>query len=244
MHDIKIMEYNMNQVIEANQGPIETSDAKESREFLAAKVTELSAQLAQLPQVVEAMQRARLLLDLANAELGMTQMSEVWNHAKAAFDICIAHEEWQLAVEACDLMYQTELPSAIVALGHGVWLSVTYPLEPEYSINMLNYVITETTDDADGAALAAITAHFIVDHRSDGKKRDDLKVLTSNMLAKVALRHSKVETQVGLDVWMDKLELRDPDIFLPRMGMVVGAIVGDSNWWFDRDALRAKIPLQ
>ncbi|MDX2504347.1 MAG: hypothetical protein QNL62_07710 [Gammaproteobacteria bacterium] len=231
----------MSQADKEIQDYIGTSDAKESREFLAEKVTELSEKLAGLPAVIGPMERARVLLDLANAELGMTQMSEVWNHAKAAFDICIANEEWQLAVEACDLLYQTELPSAIIALGHGVWLSVTYPMEPEYSINMLNNVINETSDDADGAALAAITAHFIVDHRSEGKKQEDLKVLTSNMLAKVALRHSKVENQVGLDVWMDKLELRDPDVFLPRMSLVVGAIVGDGNWWFDRDVLRAKI---
>ncbi|MCK5648749.1 MAG: hypothetical protein KAI22_07700 [Gammaproteobacteria bacterium] len=232
----------MNQASKEQQNFIETSDAKESREFLAAKVVELTKKLEKLPAVVEPMERARLLLDLANAELGMTQMSDVWNHAKAAFDVCIAHEKWQLAIEACDMLYQTELPSSIVALGHGVWLSVTYPVEPEYSINMLNNVINETTDDADGAALSAITAHFIVDQRTEGKKRDDLKVLTSNMLAKVALRHSKVETQTGLDVWMDKLDLRDPDVFLPRMGMVVGAIVGEDNWWFDRAALKAKIP--
>ena len=232
----------MNQTNEQKKDFIETSDAKESREFLAAKVVELTEKLHNLPSVVEPMQRARLLLELANAELGMTQMSDVWNHAKAAFDFCIAHEEWQLAVEACDMLYQTELPSSIIALGHGVWLSVTYPMEPEYSINMLNNVINETTDDADGAALAAITAHFIVDQRTEGKKRDDLKVLTSNMLAKVALRHSKVETQIGLDVWMDKLDLRDPDVFLPRMSMVVGAIVGEDNWWFDRAELKAKLP--
>jgi len=231
----------MTETDKQKQGFIETSDAKESREFLADKVAELNTQLDALPAVVEPMQRARLLLDLANAELGITQMSDVWNHAKAAFDVCIAHEQWQLAIEACDMLYQTELPSSIVALGHGVWLSVTYPVEPEYSINMLNNVINETTDDADGAALAAITAHFIVDQRTKGKKRDDLKVLTSNMLAKVALRHSKVETQLGLDVWMDKLELREPDVFLPRMSMVVGAIVGDSNWWFDREQLKRKI---
>jgi len=231
----------MNQQDKPKQDFIETSDAKESREFLAEKVTELTQQLKELPAVVEPMQRARLLLDLANAELGMTMMSDVWNHAKAAFDICIAHKEWQLAIEACDMLYQTEQPSSIVALGHGVWLSVTYPVEPEYSINMLNNVINETTDDADGAALAAITAHFIVDQRSEGKKRDDLKVLTSNMLAKVALRHSKVETQMGLDVWMDKLELREPDVFLPRMSLVVGAIVGEDNWWFDREELKSKI---
>lgn len=231
----------MSQTNEQQEDFIETSDAKESREFLAEKVAELTQKLDTLPAVVEPMERARLLLDLANAELGMTQMSDVWNHAKAAFDVCIAHEEWQLAIEACDMLYQTEQPSSIVALGHGVWLSVTYPVAPEYSINMLNNVINETTDDADGAALAAITAHFIVDQRTEGKKCDDLKVLTSNMLAKVALRHSKVETQVGLDVWMDKLELREPDVFLPRMSMVVGAIVGDGNWWFDREELKSKI---
>ncbi len=222
--------------------PIETSDAKESREFLAAKVTELSEKLANLPKVVAPVEKAVLLIELANAELGMTQMSDVWNLAKEAFDICIANEDWQMAIEAADLLYQTELPSAIVALGHGVWLSVTYPVEPEYTINMLNYVINETPDDADGAALAAVTAHFIVDHRTEGRKKDDLKVITGNMIAKVAQRHSKVETQMGLDVWMDKLELREPDIFLPRMGLVVGAIVGDGNWWFDRDELKAKIP--
>jgi hypothetical protein len=232
----------MSQENTVKQDFIETSDATESREFLAEKVVELTKKLDDLPSVVEPMERARVLLDLANAELGITQMSDVWNHAKAAFDYCIAHEEWQLAIEACDLLYQTELPSSIVALGHGVWLGVTYPVEAEYSINMLNNVINETTDDADGAALAAITAHFIVDQRTEGKNKDDLKVLTSNMLAKVALRHSKVETQVGLDVWMDKLDLRDPDVFLPRMGMVVGAIVGDDNWWFDRAEMRNKLP--
>ncbi len=231
----------MTQTHEPEKTYIDTSDAKESREFLAEKVAELIQKLETLPAVVEPMQRAKLLLDLANAQLGMTQMSDVWNHAKAAFDICVAHEEWQLAIEACDLLYQTEQPSSIVALGHGVWLSVTYPVEPEYSINMLNNVINETTDDADGAALAAITAHFIVDQRTEGKKCKDLKVLTRNMLAKVAQRHSQVETQVGLDVWMDKLQLREPDIFLPRMSMVVGAIVGDGNWWFDREDLKSKI---
>ncbi|MCP3848620.1 MAG: hypothetical protein GY694_00070, partial [Gammaproteobacteria bacterium] len=90
----------MSQEKSIKQEFIETSDAKESREFLAEKVVELTQKLEALPQVVEPMERARALLDLANAELGMTQMSDVWNHAKAAFDVCIANEEWQLAIEA------------------------------------------------------------------------------------------------------------------------------------------------
>lgn len=227
---------------ESQQGFIETSDAKESREFLARQVDELTQRLNNLPSVVKPVDRAEVLLELANAELGMTLMSDVWNHARQALDISVAQQEWQMAIEACDLLYQTELPSSIIALGHGAWLSVSYPVAPEYTINMMNYIINETTDDADGAALAAVTALFIVDHRSEGKKHDDLKVLAMNMITRVAARHSKVETQTGLNVWMEKLQLLDPDIFLPRMGLVIGAIVGEDNWWFDRDELRAKIP--
>ncbi len=227
---------------DADQRLIETSDAKESREFLARQVEELTQRLNNLPSVVKPTDRAEALLELANAELGMTRMSDVWNHAREALDICVAQQQWQMAVEACDLLYQTELPSAITALGHGAWLSVTYPVEAEYTINMMNHIINETPDNADGAALAAVTAHFIVDHRTEGKKQNDLKVLTMNMIAKVGARHSQVETQTGLNVWMEKLELLDPDVFLPRMGLVIGAIVGDDNWWFDRDELRAKLP--
>jgi hypothetical protein len=35
------------------------------------------------------------------------------------------------------------------------------------------------------------------------------------------------------------MELRDPQVFLPRLGLVIDAIVGDA-WWFDRDELRGK----
>ena len=44
-----------------------------------------------------------------------------------------------------------------------------------------------------------------------------------------------------MNLWLDKLELRDPQVFLPRMAMVVDAIVGD-KWWFDRDVLRSRLP--
>jgi len=32
-------------------------------------------------------------------------------------------------------------------------------------------------------------------------------------------------------------------LFLPRLGMVIDVIVQD-NWWIDRDALRARLPVQ
>ena len=55
----------------------------------------------------------------------------------------------------------------------------------------------------------------------------------------VAGRHSNVRDQAALDKWLDRLELRDPQVFLPRLGQVVDAIVGDA-WWFERDELRKK----
>jgi len=51
-----------------------------------------------------------------------------------------------------------------------------------------------------------------------------------------------VVDQEGLSVWMERLELLDPDVFLPRLSLVLGAIVPVDDWWFDRDALREKIP--
>ncbi len=219
---------------------LEVSDARESQEFLLQQSLELQKKLDAISEE-DSVERARILLTLANSELGRQKMQECWEHARQAFDIFIKHEMWEEAVECCDILYQTELPSAIPALGHGVWLSVTFPIDPQQTINMLNNIINETPDNSDGAALAAIVAHYVVSLRTEGKEKESLQFITTNMIARVAERHSQVKTQTALDVWMDKLELRNPDIFLPRFSLVLGAIVED-KWWFDRDALRAKIP--
>ena len=219
---------------------LQVSDAQESQEFLAQQAIELNKKLDQVSDQ-DSLKRAEILLSLANAELGMQKMQLCWEHARQAFDRFIQHEQWESAVEACDILYQTELPSAVSALGHGAWLAVTFPVSVQHSINMLNYIINETPDNADGAALAAIVAHYVVDLRCEGKQREDYQFMTTNMIARVAKRHSNVETQAGLDAWMEKLQLRDPNVFLPRFGLVLGAIV-ENNWWFDRDKLREKIP--
>ena len=41
---------------------------------------------------------------------------------------------------------------------------------------------------------------------------------------------------------MEKLRLHDPADFLPKLALVLGAIVPADEWWFDRDALREKLP--
>jgi hypothetical protein len=58
----------------------------------------------------------------------------------------------------------------------------------------------------------------------------------------VAKRHSNVQDQGSMDRWLDRLQLRDPQVFLPRLGKVVDALVGD-KWWFDRDELRSRLPV-
>jgi hypothetical protein len=108
---------------------------------------------------------------------------------------------------------------------------------------MLQHLIDETPDSSDGAAVAAATASYIVDIRAEGQQREDLQLFTGQMLAQVARRHSQVEDQEIFDFWVERLELNDPDKFLPRLAKVLDIITND-NWWFDRHELRAKIPVE
>jgi hypothetical protein len=186
--------------------------------------------------------RARLQLDVAEALIGMGRADESWEKARSALDTFVELELWQDAVESCDVLYQSAQPASLVALAHGVWLSVSYPVEPTLTVNMLSYVVDETPAKADGAAIAAVTAHYIADVRAAKDKHKSLTFLTKQMLANVAKGHSDVVDQEGLSAWMERLELLDPDVFLPRLSLVLGAIVPPDQWWFDRDALREKIP--
>ncbi len=223
------------------QGVLDTSSEEEARAFLEEQLRNLQFDLTMVGKDDDPAKLGKIKLDIANAELGLEKNESAWNNARAAFDIFIEKEDWPSAIEACDIMYQTEQPSSILALAHGVWLSVTYPVDPEYTINMMNYVVEETPSDSDGAAVAAATAHYIVGIRADDEKHDSLAFLTTNLIAKVAQRHSDVKSQDTLDFWMEKMELKDPAKFLPRMGTVVDAIA-NGRWWFDRDELREKLP--
>ncbi len=187
------------------------------------------------------LERAFILLRMADAQVGLKQNEAAWNHARRAFESFIEKEEWQAAVEACNLLYQTEQPASICALGQGIWLAVTFPIDVTLSINMLTHIIDETPARSDGAAVAAITAHYIADIRSDDEKHSSISFLTNNILARVAENHSDVKDQHSLDIWMQKLELKDPEQFLPRLSKILNIIV-ENNWWYDKDKLRQKIP--
>lgn len=180
------------------------------------------------------LQKARAL---ANLERGV----EAWSLAREALDIFILIEDFESAADACDVLFQADQPQSLAALGQGIWLAVTYPIDPELAIELLSHVVEETPDDADGAAVAATTALFLADIRATGRTRDNLMFFATQTLAQVARRHSGVATQAELDAWMDRLELREPDKFLVRLRNVIDVLVQD-DWWIDRQALLDRLP--
>ena len=224
---------------------LEFTEASESRDFLRGEFDKKQKQLAELTIDADPIQRAELQHEIAEImlDLGGSGMAEAaWGLAKESFLVYIEHEKFEDAVNALDLLYRTDLPASVVALGHAMWLAVTYPIDPELSIVMMKNLIDDTPDKSDGAAVAAATAHYIADLRLEGEKRESVMFLTTNLLAHVAERHSNVTDQGQMNFWMDKLDINDPAKFLPKLAQVIDAIVA-GEWWVDRDALRAKLPV-
>ena len=198
--------------------------------------------LAELPGDADPLQRAKIELDIAETLLALERNPETFIAARRGLNTFIDHSAWQQATEACDIMFQADQNDSIVALGHGVWLAVTYPVEPTTSVAILNHIVDETPDDSDGAAVAAIAAQYIVDMRTNDEQHESLSFLTMQIIAKVAKRHGNVTTQEQMDFWRERLELNDPQLFLPRLSQVVNVMVGD-KWWFDREGLMARLPI-
>ncbi|MCP5312873.1 MAG: hypothetical protein H6955_04920 [Chromatiaceae bacterium] len=209
---------------------------------LEGALVELRTQLERLPENAPPTQRAALQLEIGRALQILERGSEAWPITQTAFGICVAERNWAAAADACNVMYESDQPDSLIALGHGIWLGVTFPIDPEISVNLLSHVVDDTPDDSDGAAVAAATACFIADVRAEeGPDRDRLLFFAQQLLGRVARRHSEIETQAQFDLWIERLELNDPDKFLVRLRNVVDVLVQD-QWWFDRDALQAQIP--
>jgi hypothetical protein len=184
---------------------------------------------------------ADVRLQMARTLVGLERSKEAWGPARKSLDVFIAEEDWESAADACDVLFQCGQAASLAALGQGIWLAVTYPIDPDLTVELLTHVVDETPDDADGAAVAATTALFIADIRATGNQRDNLMFFASQILGRVARRHGGVQTQAEFDLWMDRLELREPHKFLVRLRNVVDVLVQD-DWWFDRDALQASLP--
>jgi len=225
---------------------LEFTAAEDSRKFLAGELKEKQDKLSQLTLKSSPIERANLQLDIADIMLDIADngmIEAAWGYAKESFLIYIEFSQWEDAVRATDVLYRTELPAAVTALGNGLWLAITYPIDPELSIVMLNNLIDDTPDSADGAAVAAATAHYIADLRYEGEKRESTMFLTSSLLSKVAERHSNIQDQSQMNGWILKLGLNDPETFLPLMAKVLDAIV-EGHWWYDKEELRSRLPVQ
>ena len=219
----------------------DSTDAAEETGKLKRLVAGVREELDSLSPGAAPLRRADLLLQLGRALVRLEQRAEAWAAAREAFDRYMAEQAWEGAAQACDVLFLSDQPQSLAALGQGIWLAVTYPVDPELSVALLQHVVDETPPDADGAAVAAVTAHYLVDVRAQEPQREHLLLYTNQLLATVARRHSGVDGQDAFNRWIEDMELNDPARFLPRLRNVVDVLVQD-EWWFDRDALQAALP--
>jgi len=236
---MKIPNYMNSGIMDADS----SDDASVSVEKLQAQLEAAQDQLANLASDHHPLQAAELRLKIAGLLVDLQHGIEGMSEARNAFDTFIENQQWDDAVQCCEVIFHADQDNALPALGNGVWLSVTFPVDPELTVNMLSHIVEETPDDADGAAVAAATAHYVVDMRASGKTHENLSFYTNQLLGSVARRHSDVDSQEQFEYWVEKLELNDPQKFLPRLRNVVDVLVQE-DWWVDRDAIWASLPDQ
>lgn len=88
--------------------------------------------------------RARMQLDAAELLVALESKLEAWILAREAFDSALQHDAWTDAVEACDVLYKCEQADSVAALGMGVWLAVSFPVDPELTMALLIHIVDET----------------------------------------------------------------------------------------------------
>lgn len=182
--------------------------------------------------------RREAQLELARVLLELQQGEAAFAQARATLEPALAAADYEAAAAACQAMYRSGHPDSIVALGHGIWLAVACPVDPDLSLQLLRCLVEETPPGADGAAVAAMLGYFLMERRARGPERERLAFLARQLVAEVAERHRGITGEEAIGVWIRMHELDDVDLLLERMGRVLDAIT--PSWWFDRDTLRQK----
>jgi len=216
-------------------------DAIDSTEALEARLDAVRQRIIAESESASLLALARLRLDEGELLNALERGNEAWEIVRPIVDLFTGSSEWELAAEACDVLSQSEHDDSLVALANGIWLAVTFPVDPQVSVSLLQYVVDDTPDDSDGAAVAAAVAKYIIDMRANDDTHNDLSFFAAQMMGEVARRHSQVETQEQFDAWTKQLELDDPAKFLVRLRNVLDVMAQD-DWWVDRDALRNTLP--
>lgn len=174
---------------------------------------------------------SQILLDLGEPEAAFAT-------ARETLDAGIQAERYETAASACQVMYLSEQPESTPALGHGLWLALACPMDPELTWQMLRHLVEETPSHSDGAAVAAMLAYFLMEKRAVGEERNRLIFLAQQQVAEVAERHRGITDEETIGVWVQMHDLDDVDVLLERMARILDAIT--PTWWFDREAVRAR----
>ncbi|MBT7022293.1 MAG: hypothetical protein HN968_01060 [Gammaproteobacteria bacterium] len=215
------------------------ADEGESAESKESRMADLELRLQGLAASDE---RAELLLDYGTLLLDFQRKEDAWDAAWEAFEHFKTVENWELAVTSTDILVTADQKDSLIALAHGIWLGITYPINPETTVAILQHMVEESPVGSDTAAVAAVSAHFIADKRgAEGQAGENIRFFTSQRLAEVAAQHRNIKNQEEFDIWMLGNDFDNPDSFLPKLSAAVDALA-EGNWWFDRDALRAKLP--
>ncbi len=209
---------------------------------LESHLVALEDRLSALSEDASTLDKAKIELEMVRVKLGLNENDEAASAARTLIDVFIQSSEWELAAEACDSLFLAGKDNALAALGQGIWLAVSYPINPELTLKMLQHVVDETPDDADGAAVAAAVGVYIVELRTESEQYDNLIFFANQLLGAVARRHSDVDSPDKFNFWLEKLQLTDPDKILVRLRNVIDVLVQE-DWWFDRDELRQQLPV-
>jgi hypothetical protein len=213
-------------------------DVYANEDQLKSRLEYYQKQLNTLSDSSTSEDRIKILLEIGRIQAERFQGADAWEKGFSAFVLASDGGLWELAVEACDVLFLSEGPDSLVALGHGLWLGVTFPIDPEITIAMLQHLVEESPEEADTRAVASAVAHYITTMRCD--EDDDLSHFTSQMMASVADKHSHITDQSTFDVWCRTLELDKPDKFLKKLSGAIDQLV-DGKWWIDRDQIRDKL---
>lgn len=217
---------------------LEEEDDSESKQ---QRLDNLEGELSMMAENISN-KKASMMLDLGTLYLDFQRQQDAWNIAWPAFEYYKTQGQWELAVVACDILMSADQPDSIKALAHGIWLGITYPIDPEITVAILQHLIDESPPGSETQAIAAVTAHYIADIRKPaGKPGENLIFFTNQRLAEAAAKHKNISNQNEFDIWMTGNEFNNPDSFLPKLSQAVDTMVTD-DWWIDRDALKSQIP--
>jgi len=213
-------------------------DVYANEEQLQTRLEYFETQLANLSEAAPVEDRIKNLLEIGRIQVERYKGADAWEKGHTAFNLAQEDELWELAVEACDVMFLSEGPESLKALGHAIWLGVTFPIDPEITVAMLQHLVEESPEEADTRAIAAAVAHYITTMRCG--EDDDLTFFALQMLTSVADKHSHITDQSTFDVWRKTLELDKPEVFLKKLSGALDQLV-EGEWWVDQDKIRKEL---